>query len=108
MNASHSWAVNTSTGLALSLESRTATLSWTNATSTQPLTPLRVLLRHTARDRSTLISFYEVYNWLAKVARVLVDSAGFSAAARRCSKIATYRLVTSASSTYWSPPVFSM
>src|SRR6266496_3281079 len=53
-NASHSVAVNTSSGPGRSLESRTATLPSTNATSTQPLAPERELLRQSAEDGSTM------------------------------------------------------
>src|SRR5829696_5311379 len=106
--ASHSWAVNTSAGPLRSLESRTATSAVSRATSTQPLVPLRVLFRHTARDRSTiqLLSDRSSRDWM--LPRVRMDSPGFCAAARRWSKSLLYRRVTSRSSRYMSPPVFSM
>src|ERR1022692_2244042 len=56
VNASHAGAVKTSFGPAGSLESRTAITSPISATSTQAPSPLRLLLRHWARDRSGMFT----------------------------------------------------
>src|SRR5215216_860781 len=55
VKAAHSWASKTRTGPPRSLESRTAILPSTKATSTHPFSPLRLLLRQFAPDRSTII-----------------------------------------------------
>lgn len=54
MKACQSGGLNERVGPVRSFESRTAIVSSTIATSTQPLVLLSVLFRHPARDRSTI------------------------------------------------------
>src|SRR5437762_7866222 len=61
MNAAHSSGVNTNAGPVGCLLSRTATASWSLATSTQlPLAPLRVLLRHVTAPRSGAFTYFHL------------------------------------------------